>query len=38
VGMVSSTKFDIGFYVMLVYIFCLYMSNRKFSGKDVFGE
>jgi paraquat-inducible protein A len=38
VGMVSSTKFDIGFYVMLIYIFCLYMSNRKFSGKDVFGE
>ncbi|KAB7885877.1 paraquat-inducible protein A [Poseidonibacter ostreae] len=38
VGMVSSTKFDIGFYVMLIYIFCLYMSNRKFSGKSVFGE
>lgn len=38
IGMISSTKFDIGFYVMLVYIFCLYMSNRRFSGKDVFGE
>lgn len=38
VGMVSATKFDIGFYVMLIYIFCLYMSNRKFSGKNVFGE
>ena len=38
IGMVSSTKFDIGFYVMLAYIFCLYMSNRKFSGKEVFGD
>jgi len=38
IGMVSSTKFDIGFYVMIVYIFCLYMSNRKFSGKEVFGD
>jgi len=38
IGMVSSTKFDIGFYVMLIYIFCLYMSNRKFAAKDVFGE
>ena len=38
IGMVSSTKFDIGFYVMLIYIFCLYMSNRKFSGKSAFGE
>jgi paraquat-inducible protein A len=38
IGMVSSTKFDIGFYIMLVYIFCLYMSNRKFSGKEVFGD
>ena len=38
IGMVSSTKFDIGFYVMLLYIFCLYMSNRKFSGKEVFGD
>ena len=38
IGMVSSTKFDIGFYVMLVYVFCFYMSNRKFEGKSVFGE
>ncbi len=38
IGMVSSTKFDIGFYVMLVYIFCFYMSNIKFEGKNVFGE
>ena len=38
VGMVSSTKFDIGFYVMLVYIFCLYMANKSFEDKNVFGE
>ena len=38
IGMVSSTKFDIGFYVMLAYVFCFYMSNRKFEGKSVFGE
>ena len=38
IGMVSSTKFDIGFYVMLAYIFCFYMSNRKFVGKSVFDE
>lgn len=38
VGMVSTTRFDIGFYILLVYIFCFYMSNRKFEGKSVFGE
>ena len=38
IGMVSSTKFDIGFYVMLAYIFCFYMSNVKFEDKSVFGE
>ena len=38
IGMVSSTKFDIGFYIMLAYIFCFYMSNRKFVGESVFGE
>jgi paraquat-inducible protein A len=38
IGMVSSTKFDIGFYVMLAYIFCFYMSNKRFEGKSVFGE
>lgn len=38
IGMVSSTKFDMGFYVMLVYIFCFYMSNVKFEGKNVFGD
>ncbi len=38
IGMVSSTKFDIGFYVMLAYIFCFYMSNVKFEDKSVFDE
>lgn len=38
VGMSDSTRFDIGFYIMLVYLFCLYMSNIKFEGKNVFGE
>ena len=38
IGMVSSTKFDIGFYVMLVYIFCLYMANKSYEDKNVFGE
>lgn len=37
VGMVSTTRFDVGFYIMLFYIFCFYMSNRKFEGKSVFG-
>lgn len=38
IGMVSSTKFDIGFYVLLIYIFCFYMSNVKFEDKSVFGD
>jgi len=38
IGMVSSTQFDIGFYVMLAYVFCFYMSNIKFEGKSIFGE
>uniref|UniRef100_UPI00404854AB paraquat-inducible protein A n=1 Tax=Aliarcobacter sp. TaxID=2321116 RepID=UPI00404854AB len=38
IGMVSSTKFDVGFYILLAYIFCFYMSNVKFEGKSVFGE
>ena len=35
IGMVSSTKFDIGFYIMLVYVFMFYMSNKKFDIKSV---
>ena len=38
IGLVNSTKFDIGFYVMLAYVFCFYMSNKRFEGKSVFGE
>lgn len=37
-GMIHTTKFDVGFYVMLVYIFCFYMSNIKFEDKSVFVE
>ncbi len=38
IGMVNTTKFDIGFYIMLGYIFCFYMSNVKFEDKRVFGD
>lgn len=38
IGMVSSTKFDVGFYVLLAYIFCFYMSNMRFEDKNVLGE
>ena len=38
IGMVNTTKFDIGFYIMLVYIFCFYMSNVKFEDKSVFDD
>jgi paraquat-inducible protein A len=37
IGMVNSTKFDIGFYIMLAYVFCFYMSNKRFEGESVFG-
>ena len=35
IGMISSTRFDIGFYIMLAYVFMFYMSNRKFDIKSV---
>lgn len=35
IGMVSNTRFDIGFYIMLIYVFMFYMSNRKFDIKSV---
>ena len=38
IGMINTTKFDIGFYIMLAYIFCFYMSNRKFEDKSVFND
>ena len=34
-GMVSTTRFDIGFYIMLAYVFMFYMSNKKFDIKSV---
>ncbi len=34
-GMISTTRFDIGFYIMLAYIFMFYMSNKKFDIKSV---
>ncbi len=37
-GMVSSTKFDWGFYILLAYIACFYLSNKKYQGERVFGE
>lgn len=36
VGMVSNTRFDVGFYIMLLYLFLFYMSNKKFEAKSVF--
>ncbi|XPV67447.1 MAG: paraquat-inducible protein A [Halarcobacter sp.] len=35
IGMVASTRFDVGFYIMLLYLFMFYMSNRKFEIKSV---
>ena len=35
IGMVSSTRFDIGFYIMLAYVFTFYMSNKRFEIKSV---
>lgn len=38
VGMISTAKFDIGFYIMLICLFCFYMSNIKFEDKNIFEE
>ena len=38
IGMINTTKFDIGFHIMLGYVFCFYMSNVKFEDKSVFGD
>lgn len=35
IGMISTTRFDIGFYIMLAYVFMFYMSNRRFDIKSV---
>lgn len=36
IGMVSSTRFDIGFYLLIIYSFLFYMSNKTFEIKSVF--
>ncbi len=36
VGMLSSTKFDIGFYIMIAFLFCFYMSIIRFEDKNIF--
>lgn len=38
IGMIHTTRFDIGFYVMLIYLFCFYMSNKKFDANIIFGR
>lgn len=38
IGMISTAKFDIGFYVLLIYLFSFYMSNIKFEDKNIFEE
>ncbi len=35
IGMISSTRFDLGFYILLIYVFVLYMSNKKFNIKFI---
>ncbi len=35
IEMTSSTKFDLGFYIMLVYLFMFYMSNKTFNIKSI---
>lgn len=38
VGMVSATKFDIGFFVLLAYLFCFIMSNIKFEASAILDD
>jgi|SRR5574344_1739387 paraquat-inducible protein A len=38
VGMISNTKFDIGFFVILIYVLCFLMSNLKFDIDRVFKD
>ncbi|WP_228286241.1 paraquat-inducible protein A [Arcobacter vandammei] len=38
VGMVSDTKFDIGFFVILAYVFCFIMSNIKFDASAILDD
>lgn len=38
VGMVSNTKFDIGFFIILAYVFCFIMSNIKFDASAILDD
>ena len=38
VGMVSNTKFDVGFFVILAYVFCFIMSNIKFDASAILDD
>ena len=38
IGMVSNTKFDIGFYVLLGYIFCFIMSHLRFDASVILDD
>ncbi len=38
VGMVSDTKFDIGFFIILSYVFCFIMSNIKFDASAILDD
>lgn len=38
VGLVSNTKFDLGFLVLLAYLFCFIMSNIKFESSVILDD
>lgn len=38
IGMISNTKFDFGFYIILLYALCFIMSNLRFEAKTIFGD
>lgn len=38
IGMSPTTKFDLGFFILLFFTFFFYMSNIKFEGKTILGE
>lgn len=38
VGMISNTRFDVGFYLIIFYAFLFFMANRKFEIHSVFKE
>ena len=35
IGMISNTKFDIGFFISLFYVLCFFMSNLNFEAKTI---